>query len=253
MLPLAPFIHKIHKAVVLFVGAVFVIGTLCNISAFPFDSSAPLKVFFKQTVDLDNQTNSVILEGVPMYLRHPIIDEIPSSVNKAWCSDQSIRPLLYSCRWPGLVPNVAGDKYRSSPDLSSLIKFTVKRDGSAAVFTIKGRNTRNCRIYFDQPIFYANVRGSAEGLQRGYEMGPEGVTVVKLWSRTWDREFVVDVGLGSSVLSSKKFTGKVACEWAENIDDRIPALEEIITFIPKWAVATKADDGLVEAYYKFEI
>jgi len=253
VLPLAPFIHKIHGAVVIFVGVVFVTGALFNIFAFPFDSSAPLKVFFKQTVDLDNRTSSVILEGVSKYLRHPIIDEIPSSVNKAWCTDQSIRPLLYSCHWTGPAPNVVGEKYRASPDLSSLVKFTVKRDGSTAVFRIEGRNTRNCRIYFDAPIFYASVRGSAAGLQRGYEMGPEGVTVVKLWSRTWDREFVVDVGLGSSVLPSKKVSGRVACEWAENIDGRIPALEEVITFIPKWAVATKADDGLVEAYHSFEI
>lgn len=130
-------------------------------------------------------------------------------------------------------------------------------NGTEARFTITGENTRACRIYFDKPIEYVRVHGASHdgALQRGYEPNPEGGTVIKLWSRTWDRKFVVDVGLGDSDRDGgdKARTGRVACEYSENLDGRIPALEEIGLFLPGWAVVTKQDDGLVEAYHNFKL
>jgi hypothetical protein len=60
--------------------------------------------------------------------------------------------------------------------------------------------------------------------------------------------------------------GRVACEWAEyqsgtvGLEEskdlalaKIPAYEEVLQFLPKWAVASKTADGLVEVYKRFEI
>lgn len=255
IIPLAPFIHKLHWVLMVIIAVIFVASTFHNLLSFPFTSSDPLKVFFKQTVDLDTSTNRVYLEGVPMYLRHFIVDEIPSShgTGGVWCSDEGIRPLLRSCRWSGTMPAVADTTF------FRLINHSAKRIGgknsTQAQFTVRGRNTRACRIYFDStPLHGVRVHGASRNgdMQPGYAIGKDGVSVIKLWSRTWDREWTVDVEMGPNATTGE-VNGRVACEWSENIDSRIPALEEIMTFIPKWAVVTKADDGLVEAWYKFSI
>lgn len=87
---------------------------------------------------------------------------------------------------------------------------------------------------------------------------PEGVSELHLWSRTWGRTFTVDIEWeGDSALE-----GRVACEWAEYesasvgvdaITGKIPALEEVLSFLPRWAAVTKIADGLVEASGTFAI
>lgn len=66
--------------------------------------------------------------------------------------------------------------------------------------------------------------------------------------------------------------GRVACEWAEFASAsagvpgqgespskggfrsaKIPALEEVIAFLPTWVVVSKFADGLVEAWEYFEV
>jgi hypothetical protein len=229
----------------------------------------PFKVYFQQKVDLDSRppVNKIYLEGVEKYLRHHVINEIPSaSESSVWCSDHGIRRNLRSCRWSGELPAIGnGSQY------SDLVKFTATRlDAGWVRFTVKGpEDTRACRIYFDSAVVHSlRVHGASNNgtEQKGYEIPDSGLASVLLWSRTWGREWVVDIGLESktsthlsqTLLSPKsddgdKLTGRVACEWSENIDSRIPALEEVMTFIPQWAVVTKADDGLVEAYKAFEI
>ena len=61
-------------------------------------------------------------------------------------------------------------------------------------------------------------------------------------------------------LEEKQIQGRVACLWSE-VDGvwagkgkggvRIPALEELLAFMPEWAIVTKYDAGLVEAQSGF--
>lgn len=240
-----------------FLAFVFVGSTLYNFFIFPFSPADPLKVFFKQTIDLDTGINNVYLEAVPMYLRHPIVDEIPSSTahDGVWCSDKGIRPLIRSCRYEGTMPAVAGP----NTTLSELVTYSAKRitgsNSTVAQFRVSGKNTRACRIYFEDSSravgYYVHGASHNGKMQPGYEIGKDGASSIRLWSRTWDREWIVDVDFGKEPV--KKVEGRVACAWSENIDSRIPALEEVETFLPNWAAVTKADDGLVEAWHKFSI
>ncbi|KAF8323030.1 Zn-dependent exopeptidase [Clavulina sp. PMI_390] len=287
VIPLTPFIHKLHWLFISFVALIFIASTAYNLLAFPFSPSEPLKVFFKQTIDLDKGTNRVYLEAVDKYLRHPIVDEIPSA-DKVWCSDKGIRPALRSCRYSGLLPLVAG----SDTPLSELITWSGKRlsktDFNTTVvrFRVKGEATRACRIYFESPpspsldsdantdfvqstlsspssadapvaprpmAFHVHGASHDGANQPNYPIPPTGAASIRLWSRTWNREWVVDADFGRVLDKGEKVQGRVACGWAENLDRRIPALEEVETFLPKWAAVTKADDGLVEAWYTFEI
>jgi hypothetical protein len=112
-------------------------------------------------------------------------------------------------------------------------------------------------------------------MQGGYEVSEDGVSEVRLWSRTWGKEWVVDVDFGGRVEGEGKIKGRVACEWVEyesatvgvyeseqeengrgrgrRINGKIPALEEVLTFLPRWATVTKLTDGLVEVWSAFEV
>lgn len=89
-------------------------------------------------------------------------------------------------------------------------------------------------------------------MQPRFEVSSDGVKELRLWSRTWDRNFTVDIELAKEVPET---SGRVACEWNEyqsgtvgmKSGGRIPAFEEALSFLPKWAAVTKSADGLVEA------
>jgi hypothetical protein len=100
-------------------------------------------------------------------------------------------------------------------------------------------------------------------MQQGYGIGKEGIDEVRLWSRTWGREFVVDVEF---VEGGGLMKGRLACEWSEYESGRIgggdksgagggkiPALEEALKFFPRWAAVTKAADGLVEVWSAWQV
>jgi len=92
-----------------------------------------------------------------------------------------------------------------------------------ARFRIQGQNTRACRVYFDSPI-------KAFRVDEDKSWAEAKTNEVRLWSRTWDREFVLDVVWGDEdnvvavkdgrqgvfgVESTSSKTGRVACEWSE--------------------------------------
>lgn len=244
VLPLSPFAHKLHRY--LGVGLVLIlIGTgLYNFVAFPFSTASPLKVFFYQNIDLDTGINLVNISGVPQYIDQRIVPGLPSTWNQTvHCSDMAQRRGLRSCQWKGLAPAVV-------PNQSDWLTFnaSLAAPGSALI-SVKGRNTRACHIYFDHPVTSIHVENSTGEVQKDYPLPSKGLTELRLWSRTWDREFIVTVGWqGEETLE-----GRVSCGWAESLEGRIPAFAEVIGFLPAWATVTKANEALVEATRKFSV
>lgn len=143
---------------------------------------------------------------------------------------------------------------------------TTRLGPTSARISLKGTNTRACRVYFNNTLITKyRIHGSSGSLQSGYEMPPSGVHELTLWSRTWGRTFIVDVHwakkskselTNNPIESNRVVEGQVACEWVEyesatvggsGSRGKIPALEEVLSFLPKWAVVSKMTDGLVEA------
>lgn len=173
---------------------------------------------------------------------------------------------------------------------------------NTARVVIQGTNTRHCRVYLDNRMLAgfrvyalgeepadATRAGAMQAIQRGYEIPESGADALWLWSRTWDRKFVVDL---TWVEGGGEVQGRVACAWAEyksamvgglgdgdgttsdgagavegvgvGAEDlssvrewdsgaRIPALEEALTFLPNWVTVTKLGEGLVEAWGEFSL
>lgn len=266
ILPLAPFACKLHRRLAYAMLLIFVACTAYAWLMFPFSESAPLKVFFQQQVDLDSNTTMTRLTGHPAYLRQTI-SGLPSATSGALnCTADDAKVGLQTCAWeapPALEPHVVALSYNVSRSTTSTARFQVT-----------GTNTRACRLYFDTPVKRYQVVGGTEGMQKDYTVPEEGVQEVRLWSRTWGRTWVVDVEWASGETDKRArdqqvpqpqaaagLSGRVACEWSEyesgsigvETDTRIPAYEEVLTFLPAWAVPSKFADGLVEGYKAFSV
>ncbi|KAF5317305.1 hypothetical protein D9611_003592 [Ephemerocybe angulata] len=306
IIPIAPYSPKLHQGLTYLAITVFAITTTYLWVVFPFTHDDPFKVFFQQRVKLNpdtvflhsntNTTTSLsapkvttLLTASPVFL-HSVIPYLPSSRGKDLNCTQDVRRAgLLTCEWDSgarLVPSPGGKDpwgwWPGSSSSSTWLKADVTRTSwASAKITIQGRNTRNCRLYFDSPeqsgvkVVRYTVEGGSRGMQPGYPVDQEhGATEVRLWSRTWDRTFVVDVDWEPTRLArgdngeeeDGTLSGKIACEWAEYesgmVDNgsfrgeekaKIPAFEEVLTFLPEWAAVTKAADGLVEAWVPFSV
>jgi len=198
-----------------------------------------------------------------------VVSELPSSQDQEVQYENSLTGLT-NCTWS------VNEEWFPSPGgntSSGWVTGDIKRvhgKTSQARIQVRGANTRGCRIYLDQPIFDYKVRALDDdrwdGTRKdGYEVPLEGITTLFLWSRTWDRNFEVEVTFEpEGVDPVPPLSGKLACEYSEYLSGiagagrverqgRIPAFEETLRFLPKWAVVTNAADGLVEVSRSFSL
>ncbi|KZO98499.1 hypothetical protein CALVIDRAFT_548928 [Calocera viscosa TUFC12733] len=247
VLPLAPFMHKLQSSIALFLLLILVLTGTYSLFALPFTATFPLKIYFQQSLDLDTGSNRVTLVALPGMIAPFVAPSIPDAWRKeVQCELLTSRPGLESCTWDsGLVPNVAP----GSP--SEWMEVTVLRTGAtAARLVVKGENTRMCKLEFDSPISGVAVTGAAVTLPSADRPMPEeGVSTLALWSRTWAKEFTVDV----SWEGGGEMSGRVACGWADMSAGNIPALDEVNEFIPRWVLSNKLSESLVEVSKRFAV
>ena len=297
ILPIAPFAQKMHGRLNFLVIVIFAATTLYCLWTHPFTQVAPMKVRFIQQVHLGARTTLPLTEqssipglvplpgldedevlsattsiiGLPGHVQK-VVAELPSSHGKD-VKCEKIPIGLTNCTWPvdnEWIPSPGGNA--SSGWVTGDAK-RVHGKTSQATIHVRGTNTRGCRIYFDQPVYGYKVRALDDNRwdgtqQDGYETPPEGITTLFLWSRTWDRNFEVEVTFGPEGLDpAPPLSGKLACEYSEyasgiagasragrpDHEGRIPAFEEVLRFLPKWAAVTKAADGLVEVSRSFSL
>lgn len=294
---IAPFAHQVERTIQLSVLAVFVITLVYAWTAFPFTQDAPLKIFFEQSIQLGQTgslvTNSLVqgsinaasaavgpviqattvLAGIYGYLDRKIIHELPSSWERdiSCSTDKQTRVGLEVCSWTSdLIPSPGGNvtatdtihpSHSAEPQWFTL---NATRTGtSTAQINIKGFNTRSCQLQFDHPIHSFRVLNGGGRQLPGYDMPKDGVKSAVLYSRSWEKEFQVEVGWGGSD-PDFVMEGRAACEWAEyasataggphaGTSAQIPALEEVKAALPLWAVPTKYKVGLVEAWTRFRL
>ena len=311
VLPLAPFSPKLHRGLVVLAVVTFTIITGYLWLVFPFTYADPLKLFFQQRVQLNPSDVfftspplapslpkvTTLLTGPPSYVES-VLERLPSTRGKDLnCTADVIRPGLTTCEWESgsaLEPQPGGkdpwswwpgadtEKVNSTsiPLTTSWFKADVSRTSwDSAKITIQGRNTKNCRLYFDAPsdngvrVVRYTVEGASKGMQPGYPVDPkDGLKELRLWSRTWGKTWVVNIDWEPTKIEEPreedgKLTGRIACEWVEYesgmVDNgqfvkdeeraKIPALEEALSFLPDWATVTKVADGLVEAWVPFTV
>ncbi|KAI0645003.1 hypothetical protein C8Q79DRAFT_1001599 [Trametes meyenii] len=306
--PITPFAHKLPQALNVVVAGVVILLLAVTWSIFPFTQQWPFRVYFQQSVELvpstlafsaNSATNVSImvpqavraettLTALKGYVDHYIVPDIPSSRrSNVVCNPKGLRPDLMTCRWASdLLPSPSGNLSASSVAALKKSKWvdvqTTRLNETRAIISLRGENTRGCRLYFDSPVSFIYVHQASDGdtvlppslpapapvpfekmrLQGGYDMPANGIKEARLWSRTWDRTFVVEVGWEptGSDKTGEGLSGRAACEYAEYASalggpetGRIPAFEEVKQFLPLWVLPTKVADGLVEVWTKFKV
>lgn len=294
-IPITPFAHKLPQALNIVVAGVVILILAVTWTIFPFSQEWPIRVYFQQSVELASASSGLAingasgmqtaplevvraettLTGLGKYIPRTIVPEIPSSRHDAvLCTAKGLRPDLTTCRWAtDLIPSPGGNFSTSSPSLKQhwLDVHTTRLNATRALVSVRGANTRGCRLYFDRPVSFLYVHQASDPthsplpvpyakmhMQGGYEMPATGVKEVRLWSRTWDKTFAVEVGWEGK--GSEELTGRAACEYAEYASalggagsGLIPAYEEVKQFLPLWALPTKLTDGLAEVWTKFSV
>jgi hypothetical protein len=226
---------------------------------------------------------------VSEYLQDEVIPLLPSASGKVVdCSKSHVKQGLMECHWssgysmlpaPGSAPRSSSPDIPGPPTHDSLYQTdffraeVIRTSSTTAEFFVKGRNTRNCKLYFDnRPIVKYTVDGAVHGMQPPYTIHGNGIREVRLWSRDWDKAFAVQVEWRDYLGLGEGLKGRIACDWAEYASAsagvpgqgdgpskggftsaKIPALEELLSFLSPWVVVTKAADGLVEAWETFEV
>ena len=258
-LPILPILHRFTWQIPIFLLFVLIGTLIYNLLAFPFSDQNRLKVFFQQEVDLDTGHNNVSLTGLPGYVQE-VIDSLPSSSGQTHQCEPA-NPGRVKCAWTGLDPKVV-HSHTSIPSKSQFgnwVSYNVTRPRklNAAQFTLSGSNTRACKLLFEAPISDFQVHGSGPNDKRFPGVPDGGSKEIRLWSRTWDRTWVIDVqweGQDDEEGDIVGLEGRVVCLWSDdNKEDVIPALDEVRHFAPGWVAVTKAGDGLVEGYKRFKI
>lgn len=257
LLPLAPFLHRFTYHVPTFLLLVLIGTLIYNLVAFPFSNNNRLKFRFVQTIDLESGINEVTLSGI----RHPYLKDtiknVPSAAGQDLNCAKDPNGPLGKCSWIGLPPRVIGNTHPDLPPevgYRDWLSFNVARiEGqNEARFHIVGRNTRACKITFDSPISDFSVDGA--GHESRFQSVPDGgSSEVRLWSRTWEKPWDVNIKWENHD-GEGGLNGKVVCLWSDvNETGVIPAFEEIKRFTPDWVAITKLRDGLVEGSKPFMI
>ncbi|KAK0846792.1 hypothetical protein LTR03_006676 [Friedmanniomyces endolithicus] len=261
LLPLTPFLHRFKYQVPTLLLLVFIGCLVYNLVAFPFSREARMKHYFIQTIDLDSGKTNVTLAGLDGYVQD-IIAELPSAAGKPLhYSDnhQYSRNGLQSCSWSGLAPRVVPEQPALAPFSNKTRKhgpqdwldYNVTFTNNSAAFSIRGRNTKMCRLVLDTPVIGVEIEDAATD-PRASPVAENGSSQVRLYSRTWDKTYHVNVTWDEGVMA-KGQAGRVACSWTESEHGEVPALDEIRRFAPFWSAVTKAGEGLVEGYKRFEL
>lgn len=184
-------------------------------------------------------------------------------------SPTKISSLLSSASSPLVTSTIPAPSSPARPHPSSLppplryaeyMSITANRTSStSATFSISGRNTRACKLLFASPVHSFSVRGAAKPID---SVPLEGTGEVRLWSREWDREWIVDVEWDpqrwttstSAEGEDRGLDGAAVCLWSEQTPSgTIPALDEVRIFAPSWVTVSKLGDGLVEGMKRFAV
>lgn len=279
LLPLTPFIHRVTHHVPVFLLLVFTGTLIYNLAAFPFSVNNRFKFRFQQTVDLDKGTNVVALTGLEGFVR-PVIASVPAAAGQEIKCHGSDALGLVDCLYDAssLPPNPAdGEKFENLVS----VKAAKSSDGRSASLQIGALNTRMCYLDVSDPIFGFSVEGGGARDDRFGPLPADGFQHLQIWRRTWDGHWNVTLQLtdggraragdalqvkpevedldehklGSAATAFSTSASEqanplevtVRCVWDDaNKAAKIPALHELMKYMPKWAIVTKKTIGLVQ-------
>lgn len=151
--------------------------------------------------------------------------------------------------------NVKGIRYGKEPDAGDGNGGSGHGNVTASLSSSSDLQSRNSGDLFGDKL-------KDSPLQNTSPVPPGGTNELRLWSRDWDRGWRVDVSWDprkpdhtiEAHTPKEGLGGKVICLWSDaNTHGVIPAYDELLAFIPVWAIPSKLSDGLVEGISAFNV
>ncbi|KAF7539990.1 hypothetical protein G7Z17_g12295 [Cylindrodendrum hubeiense] len=291
LLPITPFIHRITHHVPMFLLCVFIGTFIYNLVAFPFSDSHRFKFYFQQVLSLDNGTNIITISGLEKYSRD-VIKAIPIASSQEISCGPTPDRALQDCRYDGsaLPPNLAEGK--TVEELISFTPLAATGPNTLR-FQVDAFDTRICYITTSKKFQGFAIDGAPPMDPRFGAPARDGLNDIQLWRRNralpWnitldtsnsanlaltgtdsseapeevqDSEVLGDGELKARSVSESSavvpratpWEIEVRCAWSDaNKPGTIPALDELIKYMPTWAALTKKNVGLVEVQKTFTI
>ncbi|KAF6802619.1 peptidase family m28 family [Colletotrichum sojae] len=287
LLPVTPFIHRATFYLPLFLFIILVISLIYNLVAFPFSASNRYKVYFQQTVELQEGTSQVQFTGIEEYVRK-LIAELPSAAGQTVSCEGSTRGLLSTCHFDGIAvpPKISSDLFAdySKRKYADLVTVNVTRSSgkNKATLEVDAKESKSCNLKFDKLISTFSIAGNSgiEPVLGGLpDSGLQGIT---LWRRDWSKPWTVDIEWKDSEAESvpqgdahksdgptrseelrargtddsrkKGPSGTILCDWSDaNVLGTIPAFDEALQYVPDWVAITKYGVGLVQGTQAFAV
>lgn len=211
------------------------------------------------------------LTGPGTFLTRYILPELPSTSGKSVaCYDAPDRLGLQTCAWEvekEMVPSPGGKDTQCDGTDIPWVSYSLDCKGSnSARIAVQGLNTRFCTLDFtNRHVFKFSIAGDGnKGLQEGYDVPEQGLGQIQLWSRNFGKPSEVTVEWKSGIAPEldNGLKGRVSCGWDEyeratigggRSGGKIPSLEEVIQFLPEWAVVSKSTSALFSAGMAFSV
>ncbi|RSM07808.1 Vacuolar membrane protease [Fusarium oligoseptatum] len=142
---------------------------------------------------------------------------------------------------------------------------------------IDALDSRLCYLHTSRPIYGFAVDGGAARDPRFGGSPSEGFKTIQLWRRDRDRPWTVNLYLDEHAQQADKSSEgghskqlgdgsavhrraddplevTVRCAWSDaNKPGTIPALDELLKYMPTWAAVTKKNVGLVEVRKTYKV
>ncbi len=201
--------------------------TITSVLKAPFNGQAPLKVYFKQVVDLDTSDSHVEITGLYPYMPRAI-ETLSLAKDGLHCGRGSTRSkALWTCTFPVPIDEritKAGISFERS---KSRNETTSKQQ----TIIINSSETRICDITTERPVRVVSISGKTVD---------ETLDHWRMYRRDWNKPFKV-------VLSAKAkgTAARVTCFLDDRTDHKIAAFETVEAELPEWVTLTKRDTGLL--------
>ncbi|RMJ05072.1 Vacuolar membrane protease [Fusarium kuroshium] len=275
LLPLTPFIHRVSHHIPMFLLCVFAGTFIYNLVAFPFSDSHRFKFYFQQVVDLDNGTDTVSIVGLEKFSRS-VIKSLPSASSQDIKCEKAVGRDLMECLYDSssLSPHLVEGK---TPRELITFETVDGTNASKGRLRIDALDSRLCYLHTSRPIYGFAVDGGAARDPRFGGFPSEGFKTIQLWRRDRDRPWTVNLYLDEHAQQADKSSEgghskqlghssvvhrraddplevTVRCAWSDaNKPGTIPALDELLKYMPTWAAVTKKNVGLVEVRKTYKV
>lgn len=206
---------------------ILILMSLTCVLKAPFDVKSPLKVMFKQVVDLDHPMSSnITIEGLPKYME-TAVSSVALAQKGLHCTTGATKsPKLNTCTFPAPV-----DARLQKNGLSIKVQDRTKNSTVDKMLIIEPLNSRMCDIQFSRTVTIRSInKKQISGKESHF----------RVHRRDWSSPFQIGLDRDSDGVS-----GRVTCLWDDRTDDQIIEFDTVQAELPEWAELTKLETGLL--------